>query len=107
MTETEFQKQVIATLERIEAALDASGAELDFERKGDTVLEIEFGDGSRVIVNGHAAAQEIWLAAKSGGQHFRYEGGAWLNTRDGGDFYAALSQAVSEQAGEPVTLHAP
>jgi CyaY protein len=106
MTDSEFQEQVIATLEHIEAALDASGVDLDFERKGDTVLEIEFGDGGRVIVNGHAAAQEIWLAAKSGGQHFRLERNAWVNTRDGGDFYAALSKAVSEQAGEQVTLRA-
>jgi CyaY protein len=104
MTETEFQQQVEHTLASIETALDAVDVDVDFERKADTVLELSFEDDSRIIVNGQAAAQEIWIAAKSGGQHFRYDGGAWVNTRDGSDLFRALSAVVSQQCGQGVIL---
>ena len=51
----------------LEAALQAHGVDFDFEIKPGGVLELEFADGSKIIVNRHAAAREIWLAAKSGG----------------------------------------
>jgi CyaY protein len=106
VTETEFQAQVANTLARIEAALDELDLDIDFERKGDSVLEIEFADDSRIIVNGQAAAQEMWIAAKSGGQHFRFNGVAWANTRDGNELFRALSAVVSQQCGQGVILHA-
>jgi CyaY protein len=102
MTETEFQQQVEHTLAGIENALDE--IDVDFERKADTVLELSFDDDSRIIVNGQAAAREIWIAAKSGGQHFRFADGAWINTRDGKELYQALSAVVSQQCGRGVIL---
>ena len=105
MTETEFQQQVVLALERIESALDVVDADIDCERKADTVLDLAFADGSHVIVNGQAAAREIWIAAKTGGQHFRFENGAWVNTRDGVELFRALSAVVSQQCGQGVILH--
>jgi CyaY protein len=104
MTETEFQHEVAMVLERIETALDEVGADIDCERKADTVLDLAFADGSHVIVNGQAAAKEIWLAAKSGGQHFRFHEGVWVNTRDGADLFRILSSVVSQQCGQGVIL---
>jgi CyaY protein len=57
-----------------------------------------------MIINRHAAAREIWVAAKSGGFHYRHDGTAWRDTRDGDELFAALSRLVSAQAGAPVTL---
>lgn len=91
-------------LARIEAALDASPADLDYEIKPGGVIEIEFDDDSKVIVNRHTAAREIWVAARSGGYHFRYDDGRWLGTRDGVELLAALSRCLSEQAGEKIEL---
>jgi CyaY protein len=76
----------------------------DFEQKEGGVLEVEFADGSKLIVNRHAAAREIWLAARSGGFHFRWDGSAWRDTRDGTELFAALSRAASQQAGHAVRL---
>lgn len=104
VNETEFQQHVTRALARIENALDEIDSGVDFERKADTVLEIEFADDSRIIVNGQSAAQEIWIAAKSGGQHFRFEDGAWVNTRDGTELFRALSAVVSQQCGQGVIL---
>ena len=55
-------------------------------------------------VNSQAAAREIWVAAKSGGYHFRSDGVRWVNTRDGSELFAALSTYVSQQSGETVNL---
>jgi len=107
MDESVFEALAETELARIEQAFDASGVDADIEAKGDGVLEIEFSDGSKIIVNRHAAAREIWVAARSGGFHFRYDGHRWLNTRDGGELYTALSRLASEQSGSTVALAAP
>ncbi len=105
MTETEFATLSGAALEKIEHGLEASGADLDFELAAGGVLEIEFADGSKIIVNRHAVAQEIWVAAKSGGFHFRYDGArSGCDTRDGEELMDKLSRLASAQAGEPVVL---
>ena len=93
-------------MQRVERALEESGIEVDFELKEGGVLEIEFDDGSKIIVNRHGAAREIWVAARSGGFHFRWDGSAWRNTRDGSELFAALSKLVSAQSGTGVILSA-
>lgn len=104
MDEREFNRLADAMLARIEAALEASASDLDFEIKPGGVIEIEFDNGTKVIVNRHTAAREIWVAARSGGYHFRPQGERWLATRDGEELMAALSRCLSEQAGAPVEL---
>ncbi len=44
------------------------------------------------------------MAAKSGGFHYKHEGGKWVNTRDASELFASLSKLVSEQAGTTVKL---
>lgn len=104
MEEREFNALADAMLARIEAALEACDIDFDFETKPGGVLELEFGNGSKVIINRHTAAREIWVAAKSGGYHFRAEGGRWVGTRDGEELLAAIARCMSEQSGEGVTL---
>ncbi len=104
MTDSEFTERAGAALTRLEAALEASGADIDFELKDGGVLELEFDNGTKIIVNRHAAAREIWVAAKSGGFHYSWDGARWVNTRDGEELFAALSRLASEQAGEDVRL---
>jgi CyaY protein len=104
MDENEFAAAAERALERIERALEESGIDVDTELKEGGVLEIEFADGSRMVVNRHGAAREIWVAARSGGFHFRWDGSAWRDTRDGTELFAALSRLVSAQSGQPVIL---
>jgi CyaY protein len=102
MNEAEFEAQAGAALEAIERALEQT--ELDFELKEGGVLEIEFDDASKIIVNRHAAAREIWVAARSGGFHFRWDGAAWRDTRSGAELFGALSELVSQQSGRRTRL---
>lgn len=104
MTESEFSDITDETLARIEQAIEGSGADIDIELQDGGVLELQFEDDSKIIINRHMVAREIWVAARSGGFHFRYEAGVWRNTRDGEELFTALSRYVSEQAGTPVTL---
>src|SRR5256886_10455429 len=104
MNESEFTALAERALERVERALEASGVDADVELREGGVLEIEFGNGSKIIVNRHAAAREIWVAARSGGFHFRWDGAAWRDTRSSTELFAALSKIVSTQSGQAVLL---
>ncbi|HSG77002.1 MAG TPA: iron donor protein CyaY [Burkholderiales bacterium] len=104
MTDAEFESLADATLAALERAIDRVELDVDVQTKGAGVLEIEFADGTKLIVNRHTAAREIWVAAKSGGFHFRHAGSAWRDTRDGTELYAALSRLVSSQSATPVIL---
>lgn len=108
MTETEFLDLADRTLGRIEDAFDRLNDEdvVDVEcKRSGNVLEIEFIDnGSKIIVNSQAPLQEMWVAARSGGYHYKRVGDEWRNTRDDSEFYASLSQYASEQGGAKVTL---
>ena len=106
MDERQFEALAGEALRSIERALDQSGVDADVELKEGGVLELEFDNGSKIIVNRHGAAREIWVAARSGGFHFRWDGSAWRDTRDGSELFAALSKLVSAQSGTGVILSA-
>ncbi len=102
MTESEYSHLADITLNHLEAALDAAG--IDYERGDGGVLELEFDDGSMIVVNKQAAAREIWVAAKSGGFHFRRDGDVWRDTRGGEELFTALARLASAQSGRDVEL---
>lgn len=104
MDDKNFNSLADATLARIEAALEACGADLDFELGAGGVLEIEFADDSKIIVNRHGVNKEIWIAARAGGFHFRWDGSAWRDTRDNAELFEKLSGLASQQAGESLDL---
>lgn len=104
MEEREFNALADAMLARIETALEACTVDFDFETKPGGVLELEFAAGSKIIINRHTAAREIWVAAKSGGYHFRPESDRWVATRSGEELLAAIARCMSEQSGEDVKL---
>ena len=108
MTESEFEQLADAALASLESALeraaDSGALDLDVQRKGAGLLEIEFENGSRIVINRHGAAREIWVAARSGGFHFGHDGTGWRATRDGSELFSAVSKLVSEQGETPVLL---
>lgn len=108
MTESEFLGLAEATLSRIEGAFDRlfdqDVVDVECKRNGN-VLEIEFVDnGSKIIVNSQAPLQEMWIAARAGGYHYKRVGDEWRNTRDDSEFFTALSDFASQQGGAPIKL---
>ncbi len=105
MTDTEYLALAEASLNAIERGIDASDADIECERSGN-VLSLEFDSGAKIIVNLQLPMHEVWIASKAGGFHFRHDGSQWRDTRDGAELFAVLSEHVSAQAGEPITLNA-
>jgi len=108
MTETEFLDLAGSTLSRIELAFDRlfeqDIVDVECKRNGN-VLEIEFVDnGSKIIVNSQAPLQEMWIAARAGGFHYKRVGDEWRNTRDDSEFFTALSDFATQQGGAPIKL---
>jgi CyaY protein len=95
--EADFARAAGATLARIEQVLE--GAELDFETPADGIIEVEFDDGSKIVINRHGVAREIWVAARSGGFHFRPQTGGWADTRSGEPLYDKLAALIAAQGG--------
>ncbi|HAV37379.1 MAG TPA: iron donor protein CyaY [Massilia sp.] len=108
MTETEFLDLAESTLDRIESCFDNLNDQdvIDVEcKRSGNVLEIEFIDnGSKIIVNSQAPLQEMWVAARAGGYHYKRVGDEWRNTRDDTELYMALSDLATQQGGAPVKL---
>lgn len=100
MTEIDFNRAANIMLDRIEAVVDEAG--LDVETPADGILEIEFDDGSKIVVNRHGVAQEIWVAAKSGGFHFKRSGDDWVDTRDATSLTVKLAALIAQHGGGEV-----
>lgn len=96
MTESEFNQLADAALARIETAVDNCGGDVECNRSGN-VLEIEFDNGQKIIINRHDVNQEIWVAAKSGGFHYAYQNGAWHSRRDNGELFSKVVELFAEQ----------
>jgi CyaY protein len=107
ITDSEFIAAADRTLAAIGAALDsalaASDADVDWSLN-DGILEIECEDGSKLIVNRHVPNREIWVAARSGGFHFKPRERAWRDTRSGDELGAALAALIRAQTGLAIAL---
>ena len=109
LQDTEYQaaaEHVLAAIERqCDAWLQQGVVDIDTNRAGGLV-ELEFPNGSKIVVNKQPPLHEIWLAARNGGFHFKYVDQAWRDTRDGVEFFARLSDEASRQAGQPLAFAA-
>jgi CyaY protein len=96
--------EVLASVEtRVDGWLDQDLIDIDSHRTGG-LLELSFPNGSKLILNTQPPLKELWLAARGGGFHYRYDGKQWIDTRDGQEFFASLSHHASLQAGKPLSF---
>lgn len=101
-SDAEFRERADGVLAAIEASVDRwlqnDVIDIDANRTGG-MLELGFPDRSKIVINTQPPLQELWLAARRGGFHFKHVEGAWRDTRSGGTFHAVLSECASEQGG--------
>jgi CyaY protein len=108
----QFHEQGSHLLHSIELALEAADDELDLdldlERQGGNVINIRFRDKSVIVINTQPPLHEIWVAAKSGGYHYRWAGSInqplWLDTKTGRELLSDLSQFATAQAGKDISI---
>ncbi len=107
MTDTDFMDLAEALLRTVETGCDRindeSAADIDNQRVGGMVTLV-FANGSQIVINLQKPLHEVWLAAKSGGYHFKFDGTQWLDSKGNGEFLAKLSRLASEQAGCPLNF---
>lgn len=102
MSETAFNQLVDELMYSIEESIDDSGADIDYENSGGLLTLTCEANGSQIILSRQPAVEEVWLAAKSGGFHFKLIDGTWNNTVSGEPLAEMLSKACLDQAGEAV-----
>ncbi|RTE67360.1 iron donor protein CyaY [Amphritea opalescens] len=99
MNESEFSQKVDDTLEQIEEVLDTAETDIDFMNNGG-VLTVVCENKTQVIFTRQTPVKQLWLAAKSGGFHFDFNGETWARDSDGALLKDVLTAILSEQAGE-------
>ena len=104
MTDLEYHDRTRAVLASVEACVDAwlqdDVVDIDTQRTGG-LLEMSFPNGSKMVLNTQPPLHEIWLAARSGGYHYKFVDGVWRD-REGRELFETLSSCASEQAAKPL-----
>ena len=107
MTDLEFMdraEQLLLTVEQCcDRISEETDADLDSQRSAGMVT-ITFRNRSQIVINLQKPLHEVWMAAQSGGYHYRFDGRRWMDTRDGSEFFARLSRDASAQAGEALAF---
>ena len=109
MTDPEFMDRAEALLRSIELACDRindeSDADIDNQRTGG-MITLAFRNGSQIIVNLQKPLHEVWLAARSGGYHYKLNSEKWMDTKGQGEFFLQLSRDASAQSGQALQFSA-
>jgi CyaY protein len=107
MTDSEFQDRAEALLNQVESGCDRinddSDADVDNQRVGG-MITITFTNRSQIIINLQKPLHEVWMAARSGGYHYKFDGARWMDTKGNGEFFANLSRYAGEQAGQALVF---
>jgi len=105
MTDLEYLDHAEALLANVEASCDTineeTDADIDNQRVGG-MITLTFPDQTQIIVNLQKPLHEVWLAARAGGFHYKFDGERWRDTKGTGEFYSDLSRYASQQAGRPL-----
>lgn len=103
MTDLEYLDRAEAALSAIEQACDTlndtTDADVDNQRVGG-MITLTFENSSQIVINLQKPLQEIWMAARAGGFHYKFNGSQWTDTKDASEFFTGLSRYASEQSGQ-------
>ncbi len=110
MTDLQYQDLAENALMAVETACDRINDETDIDidnQRTGGMITLTFSNRSQIIINLQKPLQEIWMAARAGGFHYKFVDGRWTDTKNGGEFFGGLSRYASEQAGCPIEFQAP
>ena len=103
LSESQYLSLASAELEQLLTALDEVGDDVEAELGGD-ILNIEFADDSKFVINSHRAARQIWMAAGTTAWHFDYDGERWVSSKTREELWSVVEQALSSKLGRKFTL---
>ena len=107
MTDLEFLDQAERLLAGVEISSDRlnddTDADIDNQRVGGMVT-LTFPNRSQIVINLQKPLHEVWLAARCGGFHYKFDGAHWMDTKGQGELWESLSRYASEQAGQKLSF---
>ena len=66
----------------------------------DGVLRLDLRDGTKIVINSHRAARQIWMAAIASAWHFDpSDNGTWVAAKSGEELRSTLARLVRERIG--------
>jgi len=92
------EKLLLAVEQCCDRINEDTDADIDSQRVGGMVT-LTFANRSQIVVNLQKPLHEVWMAARSGGYHYRFDGSQWQDTKGAGEFFACLTRDASQQSG--------
>ncbi len=106
VSESAYQQAIDNVLLQLEDQLERAfqaDAPFDYESQSG-ILTIDCGAGGKIIINRQAPLQELWVAARAGGFHFRKADDGWRDTRSHELLEELLGRVLAEQSGVELEL---
>jgi CyaY protein len=103
MNDSEYLVLAEKLYHKIEDAIEASEADIDYDQNG-SLLTLEFDDRSKLIINRQQPLHQIWLATQENGHHYDYVDGKWIDNRSGDEFLSFLSKAIYKQSQQTISF---
>jgi len=105
MDDSRFDQVARDELHAIEEALadvDPDDVEIG---TSDGILKLDLRDGTKVVINSHRAARQIWMAAVATAWHFDpVPGKGWVAAKTGEELRATIQRLLKERVGVEVAL---
>jgi CyaY protein len=87
-----------AELTELEDALSVVDPDDIEVSSSDGILRLDLRDGTRVVINTHRAARQIWMAAVASAWHFdRDQDARWRAKKSGEELRQTLARVVQER----------
>lgn len=99
LTDAEFDRIARDELRFIEDALSDVDPDECEVSSSDGVLKLDLRDGTRIVVNSHRAARQIWMAAVASAWHFDPVGDTWRSAKSGEELRPTLARILRERIG--------
>jgi CyaY protein len=106
MDEDDFDRVARDELRHLEDALSEVDPDDVEVSSSDGVLKLDLRDGTRIVINSHRAARQIWMAAVSTAWHFDPAGtaGAWRASKTGDELRPTLARLIHQRIGLDLRL---
>ena len=105
MDDAEFDNAARDELRNLEDAFEAIDPDDVEVSTSDGVLRLDLRDGTRIVINSHRAARQIWMAAVASAWHFDPAGeGVWRAPKTGEELRPTLSRLLYERIGLSLPL---
>jgi len=104
MDEANFDSAAHDELQHLEDAfadIDPDEVEVSVS---DGVLRLDLRDGTRIVINSHRAARQIWMAAVASAWHFDPADGTWRAPKTGEELRPTLLRLLRERIGLEMSL---